>query len=75
MQRRIEIEVGKGGRVKMDFSGFAGETCFDEAEALQKALRELGLWAIPVTVTPKTASRIEQETGTEVLPQKKVLLS
>ncbi len=75
MPRRIEVEVGKDGRIKMDFSGFEGETCFDEAEALQKALKELGLWAIPVTVTPKPSARIEEEIGAEQRTAKKVPLS
>lgn len=68
MPRRIEVEVGKDGQIRVDFKGFEGQTCFDEAEALQKALKEMGLWAIPVTVTPKTSARIEEETGVEQGP-------
>jgi len=75
MARRIEVEVGKDGRLKIEFSGFSGDTCYDEAEALAKALREMGLWAIPVTVTPKTPAQIESEVGAQEAPAKKVPLS
>lgn len=63
MPRRVEVEVRRNGQIKVEFSGFHGETCYDEEEALQKALKELGLWAIPVTVTPKSSAQIERETG------------
>lgn len=75
MARRIFVEVGKDGRLKAEFSGFSGETCYDEAEALSKVLRELGLWAIPVTVAPKTASQIELEAGAMEAPSRKVPVS
>ena len=63
MGRRIEAEVDRNGQVKVEFSGFDGETCFEEAEVLRRALKELGLWAIPVSVVPKTSSQIEAEVG------------
>lgn len=71
MQRRIDIEVQKGGRVNVEFTGFAGETCYHEADALAAALKELGLWAIPITVKPKPSTEIEREAGeTKETPQK-----
>jgi len=74
MGRRIDIEVGLGGRLKMEFSGFLGDACFDEADALSKALKELGLWAIPVTVTTKSSAQQEAEIGmTENEPTKVVV--
>jgi len=75
MARRISVEIGRDGRLQVEFTGYPGETCFDEAEALSKALRELGLWAIPVTVTRKTASEIELEVGAEETSGKKVPVS
>jgi len=75
MPRRIDVEVGRNGQVKVEFSGFEGETCFEEAEALQRMLKELGLWAIPVTVTPKTTAQIEDELGATKETKKGVPLS
>ena len=75
MTRRIDVEVGRDGRLKIEFSGFSGDTCYEEAEALAKALREMGLWAIPVTVTPKSPTQIEREVGAEETPARKVPLS
>lgn len=75
MPRRIDVEVGRNGQVKAEFSGFEGETCLEEAEALERVLKELGLWAIPVTVTPKTAAQIEDELGATKETKKGVPLS
>lgn len=75
MARRIDVEVGKGGQITVEYSGFEGETCFDEAGTLEKALKELGLWAIPLTVTRKTATDIEHEVGFQEETKKKVPLS
>ena len=72
MSRKIDIEVGLGGKVKFDFSGFPGQECFAEAEALQKALRELGLWAVPVSVIPKSSSQIEAELPERIENKQKV---
>ena len=57
MTRRIDVEVSRGGRVKMEFSGFLGRVL--EVEVLQNAL---GNWVLglPVTITPVTI-RIESE--------------
>ncbi len=66
MSRQVDVEVGRNGQVKVEFSGFEGEICYDEAESLRKILRSLGLWALPVTVTPKTSSEIESELGSDV---------
>ncbi|HHX10313.1 MAG TPA: hypothetical protein GX729_02920 [Firmicutes bacterium] len=75
MARTIRAEIGSKREVKMEFSGFPGEACFDEAERLRDVLRELGLWAIPVTVMPKTSSQIARETEAEAPEKKKVLHS
>ncbi|MGI6643553.1 MAG: hypothetical protein ACOX3V_06115 [Bacillota bacterium] len=75
MTRRIDVEVSRGGRVKMEFSGFPGEECFAEAEVLQNALRELGLWALPVTITPKTTREIESELPRKTAEKQKVPVS
>lgn len=61
MQRRVDIEVGRNGEVKMEFSGFEGDLCYEEAEGLREILRTLGLWAVPVTVTPKSPAEIDLE--------------
>ncbi|HHW25839.1 MAG TPA: hypothetical protein GXX23_00655 [Firmicutes bacterium] len=75
MSKRIDVEIGKNGELKLEYSGFVGEDCFVEAEALQGLLRELGLWAIPVTVVPKTMVEIEAEVPSPSETRKKVSLS
>ncbi len=75
MARKIDVEIDRGGSVKMEFSGFPGEECFAEADALQKALKELGLWAVPVTVTPKTTWEIESELPRKTTERQKVPVS
>lgn len=75
MGRRVDVEVGRNGQVKIEFSGFEGDLCFEEAEGLKKILRTMGLWALPVSVAPKTASEIEFEMGTSEDARKKVPIS
>ena len=65
MSGRIDVEVGRGGKVRVEFSGFEGELCYEEAENLKRVLRTLGPWAVPVTVTPKSASEISLEVDIE----------
>ncbi len=73
MEKQIKAEITPGGEVKIEFSGFPGGSCYDEADTLQRALKELGLWAIPVKVTPKSSSEIARELGEEMAEKKKVL--
>ncbi len=75
MARSVRAEIGARREIKVEFSGFPGESCFDEAERLKEVLKELGLWAIPVTVTPKTSSEIAREIEEEIAEKKKVLHS
>jgi hypothetical protein len=75
MAKKVEIEIGKNGKLNLEFSGFVGEDCFAEAEVLQGMLREMGLWAIPVTVTPKTRAQLDAEVAAPRESKKKVLLS
>jgi hypothetical protein len=75
MSRRVDVEVGRNGQVKMEFSGFEGDLCYEEAESLRKILRSMGLWAVPVSVTPKTPSEIEAEVGVREEPRRKVSVS
>ncbi|MGI6621431.1 MAG: hypothetical protein ACOX35_08425 [Bacillota bacterium] len=75
MARTIKAEIGPKRQVNIEFSGFPGESCFDEAERLRSVLKELGLWAIPVTVTPKSSSQLSRELGEDVAEKKKVLHS
>lgn len=73
MARQIKAEITARGEIRIEFSGFPGEMCFDEAESLRNTLKKLGLWAIPVTVTPKSSSEIAKELGEELAQDKKVL--
>ncbi len=75
MTRKIDVEIGKGGKVTVEFSGFPGEDCFIEADAFRKALKELGLWAVPLWVTPKEPSEIEAELPSQTETKRKVIVS
>ncbi len=72
MARSIKAEIGSKKEIKIEFSGFPGDSCFDEAKRLKEVLEEFGLWAIPVTVSPKTSSEIARELGESIGREKKV---
>ena len=65
MTKQIRVTVGPGGQVSADFSGFLGDACYQEAEALRRALASLGLRVETIGVVPKPASAQEQEAGIE----------
>ncbi|HHY75530.1 MAG TPA: hypothetical protein GX500_01960 [Firmicutes bacterium] len=72
MSRRVDVEIGRAGQVRIEFSGFEGDLCYEEAEALARALRSLGLKAVPLSVVPKSPSEIEAEIGMEDPQRRKV---
>jgi len=72
VSKRIDVEILPNGEIKVEYSGFQGETCFDESEQLRKVLKEMGLWAIPLTLVRKAASEIASETGEEHEERKRV---
>ncbi|MDQ7794698.1 MAG: DUF2997 domain-containing protein [bacterium] len=61
--RRIKFEVDPRGRVKADFSGFAGEDCREEEEKLRRLLAGLGLAMATASVRPKEPGVIAAELG------------
>ena len=75
MSRRVDVEVGRSGQVKIEFSGFEGDLCYEEAESIGKILRSLGLKAGRVSITPNTPSEIEAEVGVVEAPRRKVSVS
>jgi hypothetical protein len=38
MAKSIKVEISNGGEIKMEYAGFLGRTCFDEAEAFKREL-------------------------------------
>jgi hypothetical protein len=60
--RRIEVTVDRQGRITANFIGFRGNECEDEAEALRRALRSVGLVALPLHVLRKSEEEIVEET-------------
>jgi hypothetical protein len=73
MSREVRVDIGSDGKIKVEFLGFPGDSCFDEAEMLAGILKELGLWAVPVEVTPKTSEEIAREIAkSESIEGKKV---
>ena len=61
MSRRINVTVGKRGRVEADFVGFPGEDCFDESESLQSAMAHYGIRVNSQNLKAKTSEEIERE--------------
>jgi len=62
LTRRIEVTVDRQGRITANFVGFRGSECEDEAEALRRALRSLGLVALPLHVVHKSEEEMLAET-------------
>ena len=63
MSQRVEIAIDPEGKMKMEFIGFAGEECYDEAERIQKALAGLGIKTSAVETMRKPGGQIEAELG------------
>jgi hypothetical protein len=63
MSQRVEVEITPEGKMKMEFIGFAGEDCFDEAERIQNALVALGIRTDVVNTVRKPGGQIEAELG------------
>lgn len=69
MPRTIKFTIHRDGTVESEFSGFVGDECLQEAEALKAALRVLGLRPGPEKIRMKTESEIEQEIGRDIRSQ------
>jgi hypothetical protein len=65
MAREVEVSIGKDGELRVEFSGFAGDECLDEAERLQAVLASLGLEIAVEALQKKSAAQIERELGIE----------
>ena len=63
MSERIEVRIDEQGRVHVEFSGFAGDACLEEAERLQRALVALGVKVSVDDLIMKSAGQIDQELG------------
>jgi len=63
--RKIEVSIGDDGQVEVEFIGFAGDDCFDEAERLQDVLARMGLKVDVQDIVTKSAAQIEEELGIE----------
>lgn len=61
--RRIEARIGPFGEVEMDFGGFPGKECLEEAGRLAEALRRLGLDAVAMSIVEKPAEEVFLESG------------
>ncbi len=63
MSEKIEIRVDERGQVQVEFTGFAGDACLEEAEKLQKVLLDLGVRVRVEDLSMKSAGQIERELG------------
>lgn len=61
MPGKIEVTVDRQGRLTVNFVGFRGTECEEEAEALRRALRSLGLAVLPLQVVAKTEEEMRAE--------------
>jgi hypothetical protein len=61
MAKRVEVQVGRDGRLQAEFSGFAGDECIDQAERLRQVLAGFGLLTEPLTVERKDQAQIALE--------------
>jgi len=62
LPRKVEVTVDRQGRLTVNFIGFRGTECEEEAAALRRALRAIGLIAGPVEVVYKSEEELLQET-------------
>ncbi len=65
MPQKIEVEIGPDGKIKMEFIGFAGDECYDEAERVQGILSGLGVKADVLSTHRKPGGQIEAELGVD----------
>lgn len=63
MSEEIRIRIDESGRIRVEFSGFSGDACLEEAERLQKVLAGLGVKVSVSDLVMKTAADIERELG------------
>lgn len=62
MPRQIEVTVDRQGRLNVNFIGFRGMECHEEAEMLRRALRDIGLLAAPIRIEEKSEEEMLAET-------------
>lgn len=43
LARELRVKIDARGQVEVDFSGFEGTECLNEARALEEALRQFGV--------------------------------
>ncbi len=65
MAKEVEFEITDDGQIRVEFSGFPGDACIDEAEKLEKILSGLGLDIELKDFEKKDAERIRRELGIE----------
>ncbi|HHY38913.1 MAG TPA: DUF2997 domain-containing protein [Clostridia bacterium] len=53
LAREVRVKIDASGHVEMDFLGFEGTECLNEAEALEEALRQFGIALSRNAVRPK----------------------
>jgi len=63
MSHLIDVRVNPDGTLNVEFVGFAGEDCYEEAARLEEALAALGLSLGLRSVRPKSAAEIRAELG------------
>ncbi|MEM2941652.1 MAG: hypothetical protein QW304_08925 [Thermoproteota archaeon] len=59
--KAIRTEISKGGRVKIEFIGFPGNSCSQERERLREVLISLGLELDPGGIQRKSDMQIAEE--------------
>ncbi len=63
MPRQVEIEITDEGNIRIEFTGFPGEECFEEADKIQKLLSGMGIQVSVEDLVRKPGGQIEAEIG------------
>lgn len=72
MPRQVEVEITSEGKLHLEFIGFPGEECFDEAGKIQKLLAGLGVHVNVDDIERKPGGQIEAEIGLDEKKEEKI---
>ena len=65
MSKNIRIEIDDKGVIKVDFSGYAGDSCLQDEAKLRQILEELGL-QMEVQAEKMKPERFSEPIGEEI---------
>lgn len=60
MTKKVKIAIDEELNLGMDFDGYSGPLCFEEAEKIKEILKGLGVEVDVKEIRPKTESKVRQ---------------